>query len=419
VSMRILQAHNRHATRGGADHVMDTDQRLLVAAGHTVERFIVPSAEESSRSAASMGLAAVVNRTAARDLGRQIETFRPDVLHVHTPFPVMSPAVFWTAHRHGVPTVATLHSFRYSCIAATLRRDGGLCEDCVGTRLKTSGIRHRCYHDSVAASAALTASLVLHRTAGTFRHRIDRFLPLTHFAGQVLVRDGVPADHITVKPNCVSDPGPVRDYDRRDDVVLFAGRLVEEKGVRTLLQAWQQARTGSTRLLVAGDGPMRDQVESAAAADPSIVLLGWTDQARLVELQRDARCTVVPSEWYEAGPPLVLLQALGAGTPVVASDLDNISSTLAEATAGLTFATGDAGALASRLENLLDDDDLARGCSRAGRALYERDHTEAAALHTLEGVYAEVVDRSPGRTRGSRGRTRVKDREHREGMSRR
>ncbi|HWL99374.1 MAG TPA: glycosyltransferase family 4 protein [Nocardioidaceae bacterium] len=391
--MRVLQAHNRHATRGGADHVMDTDERLLTAAGHTVERFIVPSAEESSGSALSMGLAAVANRHATRELAQHITRFRPDVLHVHTPFPLMSPAVFWTARRHGVPTVATLHSFRYSCIAATLRRDGGICEDCVGTRLKTAGIRHRCYHDSVAASTALTASLVLHRTAGTFRHRIDRFLPLTAFAGDVLVRDGVPAEHITVKPNCVSDPGPVSEYAARDDVVLFAGRLVEEKGVDTLLRAWVRADTAGSRLVVAGDGPMSAQVQDAAQADTSIEFLGWTDQQRLTELQRRARVTVVPSQWYEAGPPLVLLQALGAGTPVLASDLDNISASVREEGAGLTFATGDADDLAARLGTLLRDPSQAQACSDAARALYERDHTEQASLRALEQVYADVSAR--------------------------
>ena len=391
--MRVLQAHNRHATRGGADHVMDTDERLLTAAGHTVERFIVPSAEESSGSALSMGLAAVANRHATRELAQHITRFRPDVLHVHTPFPLMSPAVFWTARRHGVPTVATLHSFRYSCIAATLRRDGGICEDCVGTRLKTAGIRHRCYHDSMAASTALTASLVLHRTAGTFRHRIDRFLPLTAFAGDVLVRDGVPAEHITVKPNCVSDPGPVSEYAARDDVVLFAGRLVEEKGVDTLLRAWVRADTAGSRLVVAGDGPMSAQVQDAAQADTSIEFLGWTDQQRLTELQRRARVTVVPSQWYEAGPPLVLLQALGAGTPVLASDLDNISASVREEGAGLTFATGDADDLAARLGTLLRDPSQAQACSDAARALYERDHTEQASLRALEQVYADVSAR--------------------------
>ncbi len=352
-----------------------------------------------------MGLAAVANRPATRELAQHIMRFRPDVLHVHTPFPLMSPAVFWTARRHGVPTVATLHSFRYSCIAATLRRDGGICEDCVGTRLKTAGIRHRCYHDSVAASTALTASLVLHRTAGTFRHRIDRFLPLTAFAGDVLVRDGVPAEHITVKPNCVSDPGPVREYAGRDDVVLFAGRLVEEKGVDTLLRAWARAGTAGTRLVVAGDGPMSAQVQDAAQADTSIEFLGWTDQQRLTELQRRARVTVVPSQWYEAGPPLVLLQALGAGTPVLASDLDNISASVREEGAGLTFATGNADDLAARLGMLLRDPSQAQACSDAARALYERDHTEQASLRALEQVYADVSAHTsaPNRRTAKRG----------------
>ncbi len=134
---------------------------------------------------------------------------------MHTPFPLMSPAVFRAARAAGVPAVTTLHSYRYSCVVGTCVRDGAICEDCVGSKTKLAGVRHACYHDSRPATAALTLSLGLHRAIGTFDHCVSRYLTLTEFSRQLLIRDGFPADKIVVKPNSVPDPGFRADHRRR------------------------------------------------------------------------------------------------------------------------------------------------------------------------------------------------------------
>lgn len=390
--MRILQAHNRHATRGGADVVMDQEEALLRAAGHEVGRFIVEATTQGDLVSAAR---AVWNGQTLRDAGSLIESFRPDVVHVHTPFPLMSPTIFQAAHRHGVPAVATTHSFRVSCVAGTLRRDGAICEDCVGRRLKLPAIRHRCYHDSVAASASLATSLTLHHVIGTFRSRVARFFTMTDFARDILVRDGIPADHVVVKPNHVADPGPAPAWDSRAKHVLFSGRLVEEKGIRTLLEAWRTADHADYVLRVCGDGPLRQLVEDAAAVDPSVQPLGWVSSERMQEEQQHAQLTVVPSEWYEAGPPLVLLDSLASATPVLSSDLRNISASVSASGAGGTFSTGDATSLATRLGSMLADDAALRAQGARARTLYEADHTPQRSLDILESTYQDV-QRNPG-----------------------
>lgn len=388
--MRILQAHSRHASQGGADHVMARERDLLVAAGHEVRQYVVEAAGDLARPAWRQATDAVWNPTSHAAVREVIGQWSPDVLHVHTPFPVLSPAVFRAARSAGVATVGTVHSYRYSCIAGTLRRDGRICEDCVGSRLKLPGLRHGCYHDSTAASGAMTASLVLHRVGGTFSH-VGRFLPLTGFSRDLLVRDGVPPGRIQVKPNCVDDPGPPVDAAERKPTLLFAGRLVAEKGIATLLEAWGRTDRRGHRLVVAGEGPLRPLVETAAAEDPSVELLGWQPAEALAELQATATATLVTSEWYEAGPPLVLLEALAAGTPVVASDLENISSTVTECGAGETFRTGDAASLSAVLTRVLSDPDRLARQGAAARSLYLRDHTPAASLAALETAYAAAA----------------------------
>lgn len=388
--MRILLAHNRHRTSGGADHVLEREADLLRAAGHDVDLFLVPAAEDAGLSSAQMGMAATWNRNAMRELRTMLGTFRPDVLHVHTPFPLMSPAVFRTATKVGVPTVTTAHSFRYSCIAATCLRDGRICEDCVGSALKLPGIRHRCYHDSVAGSAALTISLATHRALGTFARRVGRFITLTDFAKDLLVRDGVPEARVAVKPNFVPDRAAPLPIEQRRRYALFAGRLVEEKGIRTLLTAWRELGD-RIPLLVAGDGPLRDLVRDAAADGVAVEHLGWRDPDEVAELQRHATLTVVPSEWYEAGPPLVLLDALAAGTPVVCSDLRNISESVVAHDAGRVFRTGDAASLARTVAEIAYDATTLSQLSKSGRVLYEDVHTPQATLSTLERIYHAVI----------------------------
>ena len=366
--------------------MLDREAALLRAAGHEVEQLIVDPG--GTGDALAEATAAVWNRRAVADLERLIERFRPDVLHVHTPFPVMSPAVFRAAHRQQVGTVATVHSFRYSCIVGTLRRDGQICEQCVGTVTKLAGVRHRCYHGSAAASLALTTSLVVHR--GTLRHHVDRFLPLTDFSAGILERDGIDAARITVKPNCVDDPGEPAPTDGRGGGALYVGRLVEEKGVETVLAAWRQHEPGIPLTFV-GDGPLREVVDRAAEQDPQIEALGWRDPAEVTKLTAQADLVLVPSEWYEAGPPLVMLQALASGTPVVASDLANISGSARAADAAVVFTPGDAGALASAVASVAADRDLRERLGRHGRDLYLRSHTPEHIVSTLETVYAEVA----------------------------
>jgi glycosyltransferase involved in cell wall biosynthesis len=386
--LRILQLHNHHASLGGAMEVLAHEGELLRGAGHDVTEYTLPAAETLGLPGWRAGAKAVWNLEAQREVSRRIAAFRPDVVHVHTPFPLMSPSVFQAAYRAGVPAVTTLHSYRYSCVVGTCVRDDKICEDCVGSRLKLAGVRHRCYHESAGATAALTLGLAVHRAAGTFHHAVTRYLTLTDFSRRLLIRDGFPADKIVVKPNSVPDPGPApRSPQAR--TVLFVGRLIDLKGVHTLLDAWQQTPAGM-RLVIAGDGELRPLVEERAAADPSLSFLGWVGEDEVTRLMREAEVVVVPSQWYE-GLPLVILRSLSVGTPLLVSDLENFSEDVVADGVGLTFRMGDARDLAARLASVVGDPDLMNGLRASARASYDTRYSPASDLLRLEAVYSDIV----------------------------
>ncbi|MDQ4039393.1 MAG: glycosyltransferase family 4 protein [Actinomycetota bacterium] len=385
----MLQLHNHHQSKGGAMEVLAHEAELLSANGHAVEQFTLPATETMGLGAVRAGAKAIWNVEASREVTRRIRIFRPDVVHVHTPFPLMSPAVFRAADRAAVPAVTTLHSYRWSCIAATCFRDNGICEDCVGKRLKLSGVRHRCYHDSLGASAALTAGLVLHRQLGTL-DRIDRFITLTGFAKRLLIRDGVPASQIVVKANSVPDPGREARPSAEPAYVAFIGRFIDVKGIRTLLDAWPSAAPGLT-LKIAGDGELRPLVEQRAAADPTIEYLGWRSEEEIGDLMGGAQCVIVPSEWYE-GLPLVILRSLSVGTPIIVSNLENICAEVIADGAGITFDVGSPTSLTQALNSLITDPvQWQERRARARQSFLDR-YSPAGDLDRLTAIYAEVIN---------------------------
>ncbi len=369
--------------------VLAHEGALLSASGHDVEEYTVAPADDLGLSAIRAGAKAVWNIEAARDVDGLITSFRPDVVHVHTPFPLMSPAVFRTASKRGVPTVTTLHSYRYSCVVGTCIRHDNICEDCVGSRLKLAGVRHRCYHNSLGGSASLTISLGLHRAIGTFHRHVDQYLTLTRFSKRLLIRDGYPADRITVKPNSVPDPG-YRAEPRTDERrIVFAGRLIDIKGVRTLLDAWADVPKGM-KLVIAGDGELRPLVEERMARDRSIEFVGWVDEDEVLELMGGAEVVVVPSEWYE-GLPLVILRSLAVGTPVLVSDLENFCEDVEGDGVGWSFKVRNAGSLAAQLTRLQADPSLARSLRLPARRSYDRRYAPSVDVGRLEHVYERVV----------------------------
>lgn len=384
--MKVVQLHNRQLQPGGADVQLERERAALVSRGHVVERIEVDNHDVASIGNARAGAKAFWNRSVARELASMLESFDPDVVHVHTPFPIMSPAVFRVASARGCATVGTVQSWRYNCIKGTLERDGAICEECVGRRVKVPAVRHRCYQDSTAASLVLAGSLTAHGLVGTFRNHVDRFLALTPFMRERLIAEGLAPEQVVVKPNSSPDPGP--PLATRRGYVLFCGRLVRDKGVRTVLEAWRRLE-GEVPLVIAGEGPLRDDVVDAARDDPRIDYVGWLDRDAMSITLREADVVLLPSEWYE-GLPVILTEAFAAGTPIIASDVGNFSELVVDGENGRHFAVGDPSSLARAVRAFFDDE--ASSSMRGGaRATFDAHFREDRVMDTLEAVYRDAV----------------------------
>jgi len=386
--MKVLVVHNRYQQRGGEDAVVDAETRLLAANGVEVQRFDADNdAIQSVVTKIQVSLGQFGLPTAAQARFRiALSAFRPSVVHVHNWFPTLSPSLFNICYRENVPVVHTLHNYRLLCVNATLFRDGHVCEDCVGTTLRTPGVLHSCYRGSTAGSAVATGGMLTHWSLGTWNRSIDRFVALTEFARQKLIEGGLPSDKVIVKPNFVDpDPGP---GEGRGGYFLFVGRLTEEKGIRVLLDCWKDGQDLPT-LKIAGTGPLENEVRAAVGTMPNVEWLGARSSEEVLGLMADASALLCPSQWYE-GMPRVVIESLAVGTPIIASSIGCYPEMIVDGETGALFHTGDAVALRSRLRDLLQGNSLTSMRTNARRC-FQSNYTGDKNLSLLLNVYRSVL----------------------------
>lgn len=382
--MKVLVVHNHYLQPGGEDQVFAAEADLLERHGHEVVRHTAHNSDTARMGKLALARTTVWSGAAHSDVQRLLRRERPDVMHVHNTLPLLSPSIYYAAQAERVPVVQTLHNYRLLCLNALLFRDGRPCEDCVGKAVPLPGVVHACYRSSRVASSVVCGMLTAHNAMGTWKRKVDLFIVLTEAARQKFVEGGLPADKLFVKPNFVYPDSGVGD--RRGCYALFVGRLAPEKGIDTLLSAWERL-DGRGELKIVGDGPLADRVRARAACLPGVEFLGAQPRNRVLAAMRDAAFLVFPSLWPE-GFPLVLAEAMAAGLPVVCSDSGAAASLVTHRCTGVHFRTGDSTDLASQLRWVLDRPAEMRAMGDRARAVYERDLTADRNYELLIQAYS-------------------------------
>jgi glycosyltransferase involved in cell wall biosynthesis len=383
--LRIAVLHNRYvdANPSGENVVVDQEIRLLREAGHDVVPYLRSSDEIATwplRRRATLPVSPIWSGEAVRDVGRLIDEHRPDVVHLHNPFPLLSPAVIGVARRRGVPVVQTLHNYRHACMKGTFFRDGHPCEDCLGRTVQHPGVVHGCYRGSRPQSVVMATTAAVHRNR--WRHDVARYFVLTEFQAERMRRHGLPGSSMVLRPHAVADPGPPVPVGAG---AVFVGRLDPEKGVDLLVDAWRRANLPDRHntLTIVGDGPLRAQLANV----PGIRLAGRLEPDGVTEALRSAALTVVPSRVYE-GLPMVVVESLAAARPLLVTTGGPLPGVIGAA--GWSAAAS-ADALASALEVAFADDAELDRRSRIAREQYCARHTEPALVELLERTYRDVV----------------------------
>ena len=383
--MKILLVHNSYQQPGGEDVVFEQEGQLLERYGHEVIRYRRSNRELEGLSGLQR-LVLVKNIISAADSKSDIDKIlraqKPDLVHVHNTFMMISPSIYEVCQKAEIPVVQTLHNYRLLCPGTTHYRDGQVCEECTEHSLMR-GVWHGCYRDSQAITAAVALMLTVHRARGTWTKSVDGYIALTEFSRQKFIEGGLPASRIHVKPNIVaSDPGKSNG---RGGYAVFVGRLSPEKGLSTLLAAWKLLSV-SVPLMIVGDGPLRQRLEAEAERNGlwNVTFRGHVSNPDTREAIKQAAFLILPSLWYE-GFPMVIAESLACGTPVLASRLGSTGELIDDGRTGLHFTAGDASDLARKVEWAWSHSSELAEMGHAARGEYE-------TLYTPEKNYLRLMD---------------------------
>ena len=405
--MRILHVNKFLYRRGGAEAYMLDLATLQARAGHQVEFFAMAHPDNlparfadrfpahielepppPSLSGQLHGAGRVLWSTSARrGMTQVVEDFAPDVVHRLNVYHQLSPSVLDPLRRLGIPAVMTLHDYKLACPSYQFLDHGSPCQACLDGGFRQA-VRRRCKGGSLAASALCATESWLHRRAGAYGP-VHCFVCPSRFLAGRMARAGVFPDRLRWVPHFVEVEKLEPKTEAGGDVV-FAGRLSAEKGVDTLIAAIGRLRPTAT-LQVAGEGPEGSRLQALAddLAPGRVVFHGRLGKADTVALLRSAAVVAVPSRWYE-NQPMIVLEAMALGVPVVASDMGGLPELVEPDVTGALVPPDDDEALAAALAGLLDDPGRALAMGQAGRAEVAWSHSPELHLERLGDIYREA-----------------------------
>jgi len=385
--MKILLAHNEYQQPGGEDQIFRSEAALLEAHGHQVLRYAAHNDRVAGMNPVALAGSTVWNRASYRELQSMIRRERPQVAHFHNTLPLISPAGYYAAKAEGVPVVQTLHNYRLLCPNALFFRDGHVCEDCQGKWIPWPGVLHACYRESRPASAAVAAMLTTHRALRTWTEQVDVYISPSEFTRKKLVQGGLPDEKVVVKPHFVHPTPAVGEG--RGGYAVFVGRLSPEKGLDTLLSAWESLG-GKLRLKVVGDGPLASRVAEATRRMPKVEWLGRQPPEEILKIMGEAVLVVVPSKIYETFGRVVI-EAFAKGTPVVGTKLGAIAELVEHGRTGVHFRPGDPKDLAAQVRWALAHPAELERMRVEARGEFEARYTAERNYQTLKEIYETVA----------------------------
>jgi glycosyltransferase involved in cell wall biosynthesis len=374
--MKIAIIHHfyNQMVSSGENVVVWEQAESLKRAGHQVKIFSSQGSEiESTFQKMKIGIELAVGR--GIDFKSSIEAFCPDVVHVHNTFPSISTS---DIEKLRYPKIMTLHNFRFICANGTLFRSGLVCNDCIGGS-KMPALLHKCYRNSLIATLPIVISQSRNRVQNFFRS-FYKIVIVNDEIVEKLSNDGMQMENASVIPNYVVDP-LFRESGQSREGYVFCGRLTHEKGILWLLERWPQS---GPDLDVFGTGP--EELLVSAFERRNINIRGLVSRDSLLEALSNYRALILPSLWAE-GSPLVVIEALSLGLPVLAHKNTSIGQKLAAFNAGLVF--GDKKSLIRSISEVQKNYSV---YSSNARNFYIQNHSEQGWISQIEKIYQEAIE---------------------------
>jgi len=381
--MKILHAYNRHRGIGGADNAWDETIRISREGGLTVEEFSRHSRDipGNLRGKAQAFFSGLYSNSTVRDFDRTLDMVKPDIVHAHELYPLISPWILKRCVKKGIPVVFTCYDYRMTCPVVTHFHKGRLCLRCQKGK-EWWAVLKNC-RGNIFESLAYGLRNWVARTNRLFLDNVSQFIVLCDFSKQWLVNEvGIDPERVSINPCSVKYPEEPSDPSK-GSYVAFAGRFVPEKGVELLLEA---ARRLKIPVKLAGDSPTHPAIRNGDLAE--CVMTQGKDE--LAKFYREARIVASPSIWYETFG-LVAAEAMSHGIPVIAPRFGALQSTVKDGVSGLLFEMNNVDDLTEKLSTLWNNPELAKKLGEGGRREVKERFDPTLQFNPLLEVYNKAI----------------------------
>ncbi|MBR3133126.1 MAG: glycosyltransferase [Clostridia bacterium] len=325
--MKILAIHNFHrsGSASGDDQVFKSETKLLEENGIEVIRYSVSNDDFDNANVIKkvlMTLGMIWSFKNYNNIKNIIKKERPDIVHVHTFFPLLSPSILYAAKHKNCKVVATLHDTRFICPCATSLCNNEICNKC-GDSKYFRMCKYKCFKNSFFQSFFTAIVFKFHHFRKSFYKQIDKYICLNDNQISLLKKIGYEENKIVKKYNFVNeaniDSNNIKiDYELPSKFVVFYGRIGEEKGIRVLQKIWD--KLDNIPLVVMGSGPLEKEFSEWANGKEQVYYLGYVNHSVCLKIVEKSKFVVFPSIWYE-GCSMVEIETQSVGKGLIATDL--------------------------------------------------------------------------------------------------
>jgi glycosyltransferase involved in cell wall biosynthesis len=413
--MKVLLVHNFYQSQSpsGEDIVFKNEVELLRKNGIdvvTYERFNDEIKEYGFFNKCILPFRNIWSIKTYKDLQMLIRQVKPDIVHFHNIWYVISPSAFYACKDEGIPVVQTLHNYRIACATGLLFRNGKLCEECIKNnngkifnkisryRIITNVLKYRCYKNSRLLSLPIAITIYFHWIKKTWINYVNSYIALNKFCKKKFIEAGLPSNRIFIKPNFLQNP-PEPNYTHKYYAV-YIGRIAQEKGIRILVDSIKYYNNENSfagkfkaiNIKIVGEGPLKNEIETNIRLQgiKGVELLGRKNFSECLDILKYAKFIIIPSICYE-GFPMVLREAFACGKPVIASRLGALAELVEDGKTGILFETGNAKDLAEKIKWMFENDNVCVEMGKNARKIFEEKYTAEKNFKILMDIYENTL----------------------------
>jgi glycosyltransferase involved in cell wall biosynthesis len=389
---KIILAHNYYLQSGGEDRIYQAELSLLRRKGHIVIEYVDDNRRIATMKKADVAVQTLWSRDSYRKISNLISVEKPDLVHLHNTFPLISPSVYYACQRAGVPVIQSLDNPRLICAAATFYRNGQLCQDCLGKTPPWPSVLHACYHHSRLQTSVVASMLTVHRWARTWDRKVSLYLVATDFFRKIFIEAGLPAAKIVQKPHFILDDPGYEIRPHPGNYAVFIARLDPEKGTGTMLQAWKDIR--DIPLKIRGDGQLLQEAQNFIAnlGMNNAEIIGRLDDQGMDQLRKNARFLVWPSDGFYETFGMAAVECFASGIPVIASRIGVMNEIVTDGLTGLHFTPGDPADLAAKVRWAWEHPKEMTQMGKNARGEYESKYTAENNYGMLMEIYQRLIE---------------------------